>query len=188
MPNMIDPATVTVLFADLQKGIVDTSETETRRRVIKAAAAMAKIADALGCPKFVTMVQAGPDAPELAGDLREPLADAPVFVRRSPHAFGHEPTSDAVKATGRNTVAICGVASEIVVLHAALGAIELGYTVYVLVDACEGLSERTEAAAFRQIERAGGVTTSVASFATSLVRDFTTPEGGAVIGAIMAMR
>lgn len=40
-------------------------------------------------------------------------------------------------------------------------AIAHGYQVYVPVDACGGMSARAEEAAFRAIEVAGGVTTSV---------------------------
>ncbi|MBX7555716.1 isochorismatase family protein [Streptomyces sp. tea 10] len=84
----------------------------------------------------------------------------------------------------RRALAICGVTSEIVVLHTALDAIAAGYEVSVLLDACGGLSPRTEQAAFRRIEAAGGRITSVASFATDLVRDFTTPTGQEVISAL----
>ncbi|MEU9009443.1 isochorismatase family protein [Streptomyces sp. NPDC048479] len=74
--------------------------------------------------------------------------------------------------------------SETVVLHTALDAIAAGFEVSVLLDACGGLSPRTEQAAFHQIETAGGRITSVASFATDLVRDFTTPTGREVIAAL----
>lgn len=74
--------------------------------------------------------------------------------------------------------------SEIVVLHTALAALADGYDVIVLVDASGGISERTENAALRQIEAAGGTVTSVASLVTSMVRDFTTPTGRTVITAL----
>jgi nicotinamidase-related amidase len=38
---------------------------------------------------------------------------------------------------------ISGFATEVVVVHAVLSAIEAGYRAYVPVDACGGLSERT---------------------------------------------
>ena len=53
-------------------------------------------------------------------------------------------------------------------LRAALSALESDYRVQVPVDACGGLSARTEDAALRQIEAAGGVTTSVVSLMTAM--------------------
>jgi hypothetical protein len=41
----------------------------------------------------------------------------------------------------------------------------------VPVDACGGMSSRTEDAAFRQIEANGGVTTSVVTLVTALTPD-----------------
>ena len=49
-----------------------------------------------------------------------------------------------------------GCATEAVVRRAALSALERGYRVQVPVDARDGLSARTENAALRQIEAAGG--------------------------------
>jgi len=64
-------------------------------------------------------------------------------------------------AAGRRTLVVSGFATEVVVLHAVRAAISAGCDVLVPVDACGGMSARTEDAAFRQIEAAGGVTTSL---------------------------
>jgi nicotinamidase-related amidase len=77
---------------------------------------------------------------------------------------------------------LAGVASEIVVQRTALDAIAAGYTVHVAVDACGGISARTEDAAWRRIVQAGGVTTSVTTFAAELAGDFTTELGGKTLG------
>ncbi|MGW0581369.1 isochorismatase family protein [Streptomyces sp. NPDC002920] len=109
------------------------------------------------------------------------IPEAPVFVRGGPSALDDVATRQAITVQRRAVLALCGVSSEIVVLHTALDAIAAGFEVVVLLDACGGLSARTEQAAFRQIEAAGGLISSVASFTTDLVRDFTTPTGGEVI-------
>ncbi|NMF66732.1 hypothetical protein DP113_32030 [Brasilonema octagenarum UFV-E1] len=93
----------------------------------------------------------------------------------------------ALSSTGRKTLIVAGFATEVVVLHAvpeamlqqgaAQGAIAAGYQVYVPVDACGGMSDRTEEAAFREIEAADGVTTSVVTLATGMAPDFTTELG-----------
>ena len=58
----------------------------------------------------------------------------------------------------------------------------------VPVDACGGMSAATEAAAFRQIEAAGAVTTSVVSIATKLAPDFTTEQGRRVFTLVQELR
>jgi hypothetical protein len=54
--------------------------------------------------------------------------------------------------------------------------------VHVAVDACGGVSTRTEDAAWRRIGAAGGTTTSVTTIAAELAGDFTTELGGKTLG------
>jgi len=83
---------------------------------------------------------------------------------------------------------IAGFATEAVVFHAALSALESGYQVQVPVDACGGMSARTEDAALRQIGAAGGVTTSVVSLVTAMAPDFAREPGRNTFAALQALR
>jgi nicotinamidase-related amidase len=83
---------------------------------------------------------------------------------------------------------IAGFATEAVVFHAALSALECGYQVQVPVDARGGMSARTEDAALRQIEAAGGVTTSVVSLVTAMAPDFAREPGRNTFAALQALR
>jgi nicotinamidase-related amidase len=80
---------------------------------------------------------------------------------------------------------LSGVASEIVVQRTALDALADGYEVHVAVDACGGLDARTEDAAWRRIGAAGGVMTSVVTFAAELTGDFTTDLGAKTFGIVL---
>jgi nicotinamidase-related amidase len=83
---------------------------------------------------------------------------------------------------------IAGFATEVVVLHGVRDAIAAGYRAYVPVDACGGMSSRTEDAALRQIEAAGGVTTSVVSLVTAMAPDFAQEPGRNTLAALQALR
>jgi nicotinamidase-related amidase len=97
-------------------------------------------------------------------------------------AFADRATVEAIAATGRTSLVIAGVASEIVVQRTALDALASGYAVYLAVDACGGVSARTEEAAWRRVTQAGGITSSVTTFAAELAGDFTTELGGGTLG------
>ena len=73
-------------------------------------------------------------------------------------------------------------------LHAVRDAIAAGYQASVPVDACGGMSSRTEDAAFRQIEAAGGVTTSVVTLVTALVPDVSTDVGRQALEIVQLLR
>lgn len=114
----------------------------------------------------------------------EEVPEAEPYVRTGPSCWDDAAWREAVLAHGRRTLVICGVTTEIVVLRTALDALAHGLSVQVPVDACGGMTPRTEQAALRQIEAAGGVVTSVAGVASDMVRDFTTPVGHQVITAL----
>lgn len=178
---MLSPATVQLHLADLQEGIVELSGTTPPATIRRSVSFLVKLARLLDIP--VTLSAAPrPGGPAVIQEAYIPAA--PVFVRSGPCAWDDVPTRQAIAAQSRKSLVLCGVTSEIVVLHTALDAIAAGFEVTVLLDACGGLSSRTEQAAFRQIEAAGGRITGVASFASDLVRDFTTPTGRQVIAAL----
>lgn len=93
-------------------------------------------------------------------------------------------TVEALGGSDRKVLIIAGFAAEVVTVHAVLDALARGYQVLVPVDACGGFSERTENAAFRQMEAAGAITTSVLSVATKLAPDFTTSQGQQMFGIV----
>ncbi|WP_326821372.1 isochorismatase family protein [Streptosporangium sp. NBC_01756] len=179
MRTMIDHRTLQIVFADLQDSIVALSSTNSPETIRRSAGVLAKVAQTLDIP-FTVSVAPRPDGPGVIAELPE----TPPFVRGGPCCWDDRAWREAITAQARKTLAICGVTSEIVVLHTALAALADGYDVIVLVDASGGISERTENAALRQIEAAGGTVTSVASLVTSMVRDFTTPTGRTVITAL----
>ncbi|WP_033211769.1 isochorismatase family protein [Kitasatospora phosalacinea] len=176
---MLDPRTVQLVFADLQDSIVALSRTNSPETIRRSAGVLGEIARALEIP-FTVSAAPRPGGP---GVITE-LPDAAPFVRGGPSCWDDAAWRREIAANGRTTLALCGVASEIVVLHTALDALADGHRVLVLVDASGGMSERTENAAFDQIRAAGGTVTSVPAFVTSMVRDFTDPTGREVITAL----
>jgi len=171
---MLDPNTVQVLFADLQPQILARSNTNAPDALARSAAVLAQVARLLHLPMHLSVVPEGGQRPELIPELARETEGVAQYPRLSASPFLDEATRAAIAATGRQHLVIAGFATEAVVMHGVRDAIAAGYQVYVPVDACGGMSSRTEDAAFRQIEAAGGVTTSVVTVVTALAPDFST--------------
>ncbi len=174
---MLDPNQVQVLFADLQTQIVQRSKTTPPEALSQAAAVLARLAKLFALPMHHSVVPEGEQAPQVVEELARETAGVPQFLRVSASPFTDEKTRTALSSTGRRTLLVAGCATEVVVVHAVQEAIAAGYQVYVPVDACGSMSARTEEAAFREIEAAGGVTTSVVTLASALAPDFSTELG-----------
>jgi hypothetical protein len=168
-----------VLFLDLQDEIVKNSRTNSIEALRAHAGALAKLAALHGLPAFASSVGVGGAFLSSVLDALPGMAPRP---RTTTTAFSDASLVEALSASGRRVLVLAGVASEIVVQRTALDAIAAGYTVHVAVDACGGVSARTEDAAWRRIVQAGGVTTSVTTLAAELAGDFTTELGGKTLG------
>jgi nicotinamidase-related amidase len=186
--SRIDPNDAVVLFVDLQKGIVELSKTIALDRLQKGVRGLSKLSKVFGMPAIVSGV-AGQDgsAPAMIPQIAEEIGGYTTHQRSTADSFRNDAISAAVKATKRQTLLISGVSSEVAVQLPALTAADLGYRVFVVTDACGGVSERTEHAAFQRIAKAGGNLVSVMTLAGELAGDFRSAEAQSAIGVLYEM-
>jgi nicotinamidase-related amidase len=186
--SRIDPQDCFVLFADLQSGIVELTKTISIDRLRKGVLALAKLARLFGMPVVVTGVrgQDGGDA-KMMPQIVEGAGDHPIHYRTTCDSFLNADIVLAIKATGRRTILISGVATELAVQLPALTASDQGFRVFVVVDACGGMNERTEQAALMRIGRAGATTVSVMTLAGELAGDFREARAQQAIGILYEM-
>ena len=168
------PDNAAVLFLDLQEGTMAGVKTIGGHRLRRAAGALAKLCALHRLPFFLSSI---PQAGAFTKRVLEPLDHPPTRPRAVTSAFGDSHLVDDVRACGRQVLLLAGVASEIVVLRTALDARAAGYDVHVLIDACGGFSERTEAAAWSRATANGVVLSSVVTAAAEMAGDITTDLG-----------
>jgi len=183
----LDPAAVVILFADLQAGIIELATTVEPMRLRRAVSALAKLARLFDIPTIITTAPAKGGPARVTPEIAATLGELPQYARTTTDAFLHAATRDAITRTGRPTLLVAGVATEIIVQHSALSGAAHGLQVQVVADACGGLAARTEEAAFRRLAQAGVVTTSIGSIAGQLAGDFTQPLGGQALGILYEM-
>lgn len=177
-----------VLFADLQAGIVELTQTLPLERLKKGVHALAKLARLLEIPAIVTGIRGEDGKPaSVIEEIRLGLGDLPTYHRTTCDSFLNEEIVGQIKATGRKTLLISGVATELAVQLPALTASDQGYRVYVVVDACGGMSERTEQAALRRITKAGATTVSVMTLAGELAGDLREAKAQQAVGILYEM-
>jgi hypothetical protein len=171
-----------IMFLDLQEEIVKHSNTVAIDRLIRMAGALAELAALHHLPALLSAV---PPGGLFVDAVLTPLGNPQPSMRTQTTAFSDAHLVERLRATGRKVLILSGVASEIVVQRTALDALADGYEVHVAVDACGGLDARTEDAAWRRIGAAGGVMTSVVTFAAELTGDFTTDLGAKTFGIVL---
>jgi nicotinamidase-related amidase len=184
----IDPQDTVILFADLQAGIADLTQTNPLPRLKTAVLALAKLAKLFEMPVVVSGVQGEDGSPAaIVPEIAQALGELPTHHRTTCDSLLNPEILAALEATGRRTLLISGVATELAVQLPALTASDLGYKVFVVIDACGGMSERTEQAALARIAHAGGTTVSVMTLAGEIAGDFRDPKAQQAIAILYEM-
>lgn len=186
--SRINPDDAVLLFVDLQAGIVELSRTIALDRLKKGVHGLSKLARIFGIPAIVSGVpgQSGA-APTMIAEIAEGVGEYPVHLRTTADSFRNDAIVAAIKATKRKTLLISGVSSEVAVQLPALTAADMGYRVFVVADACGGVSERSEQAAFQRIGNNGGALVSVMTLSGELAGDFRSAAAQSAIEVLYEM-
>lgn len=186
--SRITPKDSLVLFADLQAGIVELSKTIPLARLTNGVLALAKLAKLFELPAVVSGIRGEDGSPaKIIPQIAQGMGEIPTHHRTTCDSFLNDEILSAIKATGRKTLLISGVVTELAVQLPALTASDQGYKVYVVLDACGGMSERTEQAALLRMAKAGATTVSVMTLAGELAGDLREAKAQQAIGILYEM-
>jgi nicotinamidase-related amidase len=186
--SRIDPADTVILFADLQAGIVELTQTNPLPRLKTAVLALAKLAKLFEMPVIVSGIMGEDGSPaKMIPEIAQALGELPTHHRTTCDSLLNPEILAALEKTGRKTLLISGVATELAVQLPALTAADTGYKVFAVPDACGGMSERTEQAALLRMAKAGATTVSVMTLAGEIAGDFREPKAQQAIGVLYEM-
>jgi nicotinamidase-related amidase len=171
--KLVRKADAVVLLLDHQTGLFslvrDFGPDEFKNNVL----ALAACAKYFGLPTILTSImEYGPNGP-LLPDVRAIFPDAP-YVRRAGeiNAWDNAEFVQAVKATGRTQIILAGIVTDVCVAMPALSAIEQGFEVFIVVDACGTFSPAVRDAAHRRMTAAGAQLINWFALACELQRDW----------------
>jgi hypothetical protein len=176
-----------VFFIDLQEVFVPASRTNSSTDLRRSVGALADLSSRLSLPAVISAFRNGPEQLGVLSEITTALPDAPIIARQTASALASGDARAELERTGRRNLILCGIASEVAILHTALEARSLGFATQIVLDATGGLTPRGEAAALRRLEAAGCVMTSVPSLLSELVGDFGSAEGAKVVDILVGL-
>jgi hypothetical protein len=117
-------------------------------------------------------VYSGPMMPALRTALPEVIS----IERRNMNIWEDDHVRAAIEATGRKRLLISSLLTEACVTFGALSALASGFEVFIVADACGGLTPTSHALALRRLEARGVTMTSWIQVLLELQRDWTRKE------------
>lgn len=180
-----------VVLIDHQVGTNTWASTTPLALLQRNVLILARFAAGTGMPLVLTSSQEtnvhvqGPLMPE----LREVAPDAfEARVRRSGvvNAWDDPAFAQACRAPGRRNLVMAGVTTDVCMVPPAISALEEGFQVQVVCDACGSSNPIAEHMAWRRMERAGVRLTSTNAIVAELVCNWASPAGAVAFPLLTA--
>jgi nicotinamidase-related amidase len=171
--SLLQPSDVALVLIDQQAGLAFGVGSEDRQVLLNNSIALARTAKVFGIPivasTSATKVYSGPLMPA----LHAAIPDVVPIERRNMNIWEDDRARSAVEATGRKRLLISGLLTEACVTFGVLSALASGFEVFVVGDACGGLTGKSHDLALRRMEAAGAVMTSWIQVLLEFQRDWT---------------
>lgn len=121
---------------------------------------------------------AGPVFPEILEHY--PKAEYPYIDRTSMNTWEDEAAYQAIIKPGKKKIVMAGLWTSVCIVYPALSALEEGYEVYVIADACGDVSTEAHERAMDRMVQAGVQPITAVQYVLELQRDWNRPTAGAV--------
>ena len=176
---MFSPEDCAIVLVDHQDATVAWIHSQPQATTIANVRMLARLGAEMGIPLLVTSTMEEQIGTNIA-DIRE-LAPA-AYERRvkrggTLNCFLDEHFVEAVAALGRQKLVIAGLTTDICLFHSAVGALDAGYTVQVVADACGSGSALADSITFDRLRGLGATITGGNQLLSELYTDFGTPSG-----------
>jgi len=138
--SLLQPGDCAMVLVDFQAGLAFGVESSSRQALLGNAVALACTAVLFGVPIVVSTsasrVYSGPLIPA----LQTVLPTVQSIERRNMNLWGDDAARAAVLATNRKRLIVAGLLTEACVTFPVLSALQDGFEVFVVADACGGLT------------------------------------------------
>lgn len=184
MKGLFTAQDAALLLIDHQIGTMQLIKNISLETVKRNAIALAKTAKILNIPVILTSSQEenlqGPLIPELATLLPDAFASR---IKRAGivNAWADTNFKAAVEATGRKSLIMAGVTTDVCLVYPSINAVQEGYRVQAVMDASGSPYDLSEDMSRRRMEREGVVLTATNTLMAELAQDWSSAEGSQLL-------
>jgi nicotinamidase-related amidase len=140
------------------------------------AAIVAHAAKGFNVPTIISTISKDSFAGPLFDEITEAFPDAEVTDRTTSNAWEDQNFIARVNATGKNRLVICGLWTSVCCNGPVLSALDQGFEVYVVTDACGDCSLEAHERAVERMIQAGARPITALTYLLELQRDWARAE------------
>ena len=168
-----------IVLIDHQDMTVGWIRSQPQATTVNNVRMLARVGAELGLPHMVTSTMEDVIGTNIK-DVQELAPDAyAARVKRGGtlNGFLDPAFVAAVKGLGRSNLILAGLTTDICLFHTARGAIDAGYEVQVVADACGSASASSDELTFDRLRALGATITGGNQLLSELFTDFGTEQG-----------
>lgn len=176
--NPLRPDNCALVFIDHQPFVAFPVSSIAPSELVNNVTGLAKVARALQVPTVLTTILArgGPLNDPLFSQLSAVFPDLAPIDRNNTNAWSDPAFVDAIRATGRRKLVMCGLWTEVCLAQTVLSALEAGHEVHFVADCSGGVSPEAHEEGKRRMVQAGAVPTTWLALMAELCPDNGSPE------------
>lgn len=183
--SLLDPEQSVVVIIDHQPQMYFGVESAGRACILNNATALAKAAQVFAVPCVLTTVEARSFSGYMAAKIQAVYPQATPIDRTAINCWEDQNLKKAVEGTGRKKLILAGLWTEACVTYPALSALEDGYEVYVVADACGGATKEAHDMAMLRMIQAGVKPVTWQQVMLEFQRDWANKDTYAAVMAII---
>lgn len=174
--GLLDPKNCVLVMIDFEPQMAFAVRSIDGQTLINNAQGLAKAAKIFNVPTVLTSVAeksfSGPFFPQ----IKKVYPSQEIIDRTTMNCWEDQRVVDAIKKTGRKKIVFAGLWTEVCIVTPTIQALEAGYEIYVVADACGGTTQVAHDMAMQRMIQAGAVPITWLQFLLELQRDWARTE------------
>lgn len=174
-PKLLDPTNHVLVMIDHQPQMAFATQSHTIDAIRNNAAMISKAAKTFNSAVVITSVAAKSFSGPVFSEITEVFPNEKIIDRTTMNTWEDVNAYKAITGKGKKKIVLAGLWTEVCIVGPALSALAEGYEVYVITDACGGVSKEAHDMAVMRMVQAGAQPMTSLQYLLELQRDWARP-------------
>lgn len=174
--GLIDPGNHMLVMIDFQSQMAFATKSIDAVMLRNNAALVAHAAAGFKVPTILTTVAEKSFSGPMFSEIMDAFPEQALLDRTSMNTWEDAPVIARVNEIDRRRIVLCGLWTGVCIVGPAISALEQGFEVYVITDACGDVSDEAHERAVTRMVQAGAVPMTALQYLLELQRDWARSE------------
>lgn len=170
--QLLTPSDHTLLMIDFQSQMAFATRSIDGVLLRNNAGLVARSAAGFGASTILTTVAERTFSGPMFGEVTDPFPDTALIDRTTMNCWEDEAVIARVNEIGKARIVLSGLWTSVCIVGPALSALDQGFEVYVIADACGDVSEEAHERAIERMVQAGARPMTALQYLLELQRDW----------------